>query len=62
MRVARVLASAEDTFGQRQKADLWLRRRTAALEGEAPLDLLDTDEGARAVEALPGRIGHGIAA
>ena len=62
VRVARVLAAAEETFGSREKAGTWLRRPTAALAGEAPLDLLDTDEGARAVETLLGRIGHGIAA
>jgi uncharacterized protein (DUF2384 family) len=32
------------------------------LAGERPLDLLDTDEGAREVETLLGRISHGIAA
>jgi uncharacterized protein (DUF2384 family) len=37
----------------------WIR---VALAGESPLDLLDTDEGAREVETLLGRIAHGIAA
>jgi putative toxin-antitoxin system antitoxin component (TIGR02293 family) len=62
MRVARVLALAEETFGSQEKAGVWMRRPTAALGGEAPLDLLDTDAGARAVEALLGRIAYGIAA
>jgi putative toxin-antitoxin system antitoxin component (TIGR02293 family) len=62
VRVARVLAAAEETFGGREKAGVWLRRPTAALAGESPLQLLDTDEGARTVETLLGRIGHGIAA
>src|SRR5258708_39226434 len=62
VRVARVLAAAEETFGDRAKAGTWLRRPTSGLAGEQPLDLLDTDEGARAVETLLGRIGHGIAA
>lgn len=62
MRVARVLALAEETFGSQEKAAVWMRRPTAALGGEAPLDLLDTDAGARAVEALLGRIAYGIAA
>jgi putative toxin-antitoxin system antitoxin component (TIGR02293 family) len=62
VRVARVLAAAEETFGNQEKAAIWLRRPTAALDGERPLHLLDTDEGARAVETLLGRIGHGIAA
>ncbi|MGH7106522.1 MAG: type II RES/Xre toxin-antitoxin system antitoxin [Acetobacteraceae bacterium] len=62
VRVARVLAAAEETFGSRDKAGTWLRRPTTALAGESPLQLLDTDEGARSVETLLGRIGHGIAA
>ncbi len=62
VRVARVLAAAEETFGSREKAGRWLRRPTAALADERPLELLDTDEGARAVETLLGRIAHGIAA
>jgi putative toxin-antitoxin system antitoxin component (TIGR02293 family) len=62
IRVARVLAAAEATFGGQQKAGTWLRRPTTALRGERPLNLLDTDEGTREVENLLGRIGHGIAA
>ncbi len=62
IRVARVIATADETFGNRDKSGEWLRRPTAALAGERPLDLLDTDEGAREVETLLGRIGHGIAA
>lgn len=62
LRVARVIAAAEDVFGNAEKADAWLRRATTALAGEKPLDLLDTEEGAREVETLLTRIGHGIAA
>ncbi len=62
IRAARLLAGAEETFGSSEKAGLWLRRPTQALAGERPLDLLDTEEGAREVEVVLGRIGHGIAA
>jgi putative toxin-antitoxin system antitoxin component (TIGR02293 family) len=62
LRVARLLALTEDTFGNREKAAVWLRRPTTALAGECPIDLLDTDEGAREVETVLGRIAHGIAA
>ena len=61
-RVVRVMAGAEEVFGDRDKAHAWLRRPTAVLAGECPLDLLDTEEGAREVETLLGRIAHGIAA
>lgn len=62
VRVARVIAAAVETFGGGEKAGTWLRRPTTALAGESPLELLDTDEGAREVETLLGRIAHGIAA
>lgn len=62
VRVVRLLALTAETFREREKAARWLRRPTSALGGEMPLDLLDTDDGARAVENLLGRIAHGIAA
>ncbi len=62
LRVARVLTIATETFGSAGKAMQWVRRRTRPLGGEAPLTLLDTEEGAHLVENLLGRIAHGIAA
>jgi putative toxin-antitoxin system antitoxin component (TIGR02293 family) len=61
-RILRVVETAEQTFGDPVKAHTWLRRPTAALGDEAPLELLDTDIGAREVETLLTRIAHGIAA
>ncbi len=62
VRILRVIAEAERTFGRQEKARIWLRCPSAALAGNAPLDLLDTEIGARKVETLLGRIAHGIAA
>jgi putative toxin-antitoxin system antitoxin component (TIGR02293 family) len=62
IRVVRILALAEETFGSHEKAAAWLRRPTHALSEGPPLALLDTDEAGRMVEQLLGRIGHGIAA
>jgi len=61
-RILRLIEEAEITFGDAGKAHTWLRRPSALLDNEAPLDRLDTDMGARQVEALLGRIAHGIAA
>lgn len=61
-RLLRVIEEAEATFGDRAKAHAWLRRRTTLLDNEAPLDRLDTDIGTRQVEAILGRIAHGLAA
>jgi putative toxin-antitoxin system antitoxin component (TIGR02293 family) len=62
VRILRVIETAEVTFGDPAKAHIWLRRPTTALGDHAPLDLLDTDIGAREVETLLTRIAHGIAA
>lgn len=62
MRLVGVVAAAEETFGDSDKAHVWLNRENRALDGETPLGMADTDHGARAVEALLGRIAHGIAA
>jgi putative toxin-antitoxin system antitoxin component (TIGR02293 family) len=62
VRVASVTALAEETFANKDKAQRWLRRPTAPLGGKRPLDLLDSEPGARVVEQLLYRIGHGIAA
>jgi putative toxin-antitoxin system antitoxin component (TIGR02293 family) len=62
IRVASITALAEETFANPEKARTWLRRPTAALGGRRPLDFLDSEPGARAVEQLLYRIGHGIAA
>ena len=62
LRILRVVIAAEDGFADPLKARRWLRRGTTALDGQAPLDLLDTDIGARRVETLIGQIGHGIGA
>ncbi len=62
LRVARIIAAAEDTFGSQEKASRWLRRPSEALQGDAPMALLDTTEGNREVENLLHRIDHGLAA
>jgi len=58
----RLLAETQSTFGNAYKADIWLCRENAVLDGRTPLELLETDEGASKLEALLGRISHGIAA
>jgi putative toxin-antitoxin system antitoxin component (TIGR02293 family) len=59
-RAARVLSMAVATLGTEDKARLWMQRPNRNLEGETPLDLLDTDRGVRAVEDVLMRIDHGI--
>lgn len=62
VRLAHLIALAEETFGDRAKALAWLSRENRVLDGQPPLSLVDTDLGSRSVEALLGRIAHGLAA
>jgi putative toxin-antitoxin system antitoxin component (TIGR02293 family) len=61
-RFFRVQQKAKGTFGTAEKAMQWLKRSTKPLQDNAPINLLDTEEGARLVEDLLTRIDHGIAA
>ena len=60
VRMARVYASAVEMIGDREKAIAWLGTPNRALGGDRPLDLLDTDLGARMVEDILGRIAYGV--
>ncbi|MCU7936081.1 MAG: DUF2384 domain-containing protein [Candidatus Thiodiazotropha sp. (ex Dulcina madagascariensis)] len=61
-RIARIVAMAEETFGNREKASRWLHKPKQGYGGQTPIDLLDTEEGARVVEDRLFRIAHGLAA
>lgn len=61
-RIARLAAHAVSTFGEEEKAAAWLRRPNRALNGEAPIHLLDTDVGTQEIDDILGRIEHGIVA
>lgn len=61
-RVARVLASAEELFGNLGKAFDWLNSPLIGLRGATPLSLLDTEIGGKLVMDTLGRIAHGIPA
>jgi putative toxin-antitoxin system antitoxin component (TIGR02293 family) len=58
-RMARLLALAHSSLGDRDRARRWLRRPNRALGGAAPLTAVDTELGARQVENLLGRIAYG---
>ena len=59
-RLARIAGVARDVFGEQDIAARWLRRPNRALGGEAPIEMLDTDLGARRVEQILGRIEYGV--
>ena len=61
LRLARIGAQATEVLGSEEKAAQWLRRPNRALDNRAPLELLDSDIGAKQVEDVLGRIEHGVA-
>lgn len=61
LRAARVFQKSVDLFaGDAEAARRWMGAPARALGGKAPLELARTDVGAREVEALVGRLEHGV--
>lgn len=60
VRSARLYAMAAEVLEDRGAAARWLKAPQRALGGAVPLQLAQTDVGARAVEALLGRMEHGV--
>ncbi|TIO31266.1 MAG: DUF2384 domain-containing protein [Mesorhizobium sp.] len=62
VRLLRVQSLAEDTFGDNDKANRWLRRPLTELGGETPLEVARTEAGARVIETILGKVAWGAAA
>ncbi len=61
LRAARIFGRARGLFaGDEDKARAWLRTGNRALGGETPLAFARTEVGAREVEAVIGRLEHGV--
>jgi putative toxin-antitoxin system antitoxin component (TIGR02293 family) len=58
-RLARIVALAKQYVGDAETANRWLKRPNRALGGAIPLELIDTEPGARAVENVLGRVAYG---
>lgn len=59
-RLARITARATEAIGDREKAARWLKTPNRALGGKVPLSIVMTENGLPEVEAILGRIEHGI--
>ena len=57
-----VTAHAERVFGSPEVATAWLSRPNRELSGKTPLSLLAQRQGAERVDAVLGRIEHGVIA
>jgi putative toxin-antitoxin system antitoxin component (TIGR02293 family) len=60
VRLARVVQRAAEVFQDLGTALDWLKSPNAALAGETPLHLLDTEVGSEGVMDTLGRIEHGV--
>jgi putative toxin-antitoxin system antitoxin component (TIGR02293 family) len=61
VRLVRIQTLAEETFADTVKANTWLRRPLAALAGEAPIEIAQTESGARVIETILAKITWGAA-
>jgi putative toxin-antitoxin system antitoxin component (TIGR02293 family) len=62
VRLTRIQALTEEVFGDAGKANRWLRENLAILDGMPPLEVAQTDSGARVVEQMLAKIDWGAAA
>ena len=60
LRLALVIADAEDVLGSREKAQRWLSKPSRALANKTPESLLATEYGAQLVREELSRIEHGV--
>lgn len=59
-RLLRVTEAARKAFGEEDFARKWLNLPVPSLNGAIPIELAETDAGAREVENVLGRFMHGI--
>jgi putative toxin-antitoxin system antitoxin component (TIGR02293 family) len=60
LRMARVVALANEVLGAEDKASRWMVAPNRALGGDRPFDRLDTELGVRSVEEILQRIAYGM--
>jgi hypothetical protein len=60
IRVERVIALADQVFGDHAKAMLWLRSADESIGGRDPLGMLRTEAGGRVVESMLWQIDEGV--
>jgi putative toxin-antitoxin system antitoxin component (TIGR02293 family) len=60
LRMARVVALANEVLGAEDKAQRWMAAPNRALGGKKPFDQLDTEMGVHSVEEVLQRIAYGM--
>lgn len=62
VRLVRVVALAEEVFGDDVKAHRWLRKQKSRLCGHSPLESMQSQEGTSLVEEMLLQLDNGFAA
>lgn len=57
---AETLAKATETFGGKEEAERWMSKPAMGLNGQRPIDLLQTVQGAELVNDFLGRLEYGV--
>jgi putative toxin-antitoxin system antitoxin component (TIGR02293 family) len=58
--LAETLAKASEIFGSREEAEAWMARPAMGLDGQRPIDLLRTLQGAEIVNDFLTRLEYGV--
>lgn len=56
----RIFDRAVEVFGDKSEAKFWLKEPKSALEGKAPIQVINTEPGVAQVELMLNRIDRGI--
>lgn len=59
LRLARTVLQAEQVFGDREKAQRWMRSPKKRFAGQTPMQMLQTEAGGRSVEEMLIQIDEG---
>jgi len=57
---AETLAKATEIFGGQEEAERWMNKPAMGLDGQRPIDLLQTVQGAELVNDFLGRLEYGV--
>lgn len=60
LEIAQVISKALEIFGSKENMQQWLHSGIIALNGQKPIDLLDTSFGIRMLFRLLNRLEHGV--
>lgn len=57
---AETLAKATEVFGSREQAEAWLNKPAIGLDGQRPIDMLQTVQGTELVNDFLARLEYGV--